>query len=75
MGKTHKDSDKAKAKRLRRIAGQVPRHYGKAGAHEDDKPRREERRKGRKKVDPKDVEDDSDEMEWFFDEENTSDDS
>ena len=54
MSKTNRD----RAKNCHKKIGQVPRKYGKSGAHEDKKCRREDRKACRRKIDPSEWEED-----------------
>lgn len=51
MSKSHRGTDIAKAKKLRRQAGQVTRNYGKAGPMESEK---STKGRQRTRIDPKD---------------------
>ena len=65
MSKTNRD----KAKNCHKKIGQVPRKYGKSGAHEDKKCRREDRKACRRKIDTSEWEEDN-ELEEKKNEEN-----
>lgn len=54
MSNTNRD----KAKNCHKKIGQVPRKYGKSGAHEDKKCRRTDRKACRGKIDPSEWEED-----------------